>query len=98
MCRPNSNWGNELQWAVEDCRGRSFCAKIRSLSIAAMVYFVWQERNNRIFKDARHSWEYVLTRIAENIRDVSWHWRARREYNNWLVCREWGLADHIILV
>ena len=38
---------------------------MKCLTLAAVVYFTWQERNNRIFKDARHSREYVLVRILE---------------------------------
>lgn len=80
------NWSDVFQIMVRKGRGGSFCARMKCLTLAAVVYFTWQERNNRIFKDARHSWEYVLVRITENIRDVSWNWRARREYRNWALC------------
>ena len=42
--------------------------------------------------------EYVFVTIAENIKDVTWQWRARRNLENWTLCKEWGFNDHIILL
>jgi len=98
ITRSNSNWEEEAVNAIKEAKGGSFEARIRSLAIAATVYLIWQERNSRIFKDARHNWEYVLDRVNESIKDASWNWRAERNYRNWTLCKHWGLYDQIILV
>lgn len=76
----------------------NFEARIKCLSWAAVAYFVWQERNERTFKNERHHWEVMVEKIGVNIKEVTWQWRASRSYENWLLCREWGLCDQILLV
>lgn len=95
ICR---NWDEEVQAAIRENSGNGFEAKIRNLAFAASVYHIWMERNCRIFKNARHAWDYVLDRVNESIKDASWNWRASRNYRNWASCNHWGLYDPIILV
>lgn len=40
----------------------NFEARIKCLSWAAVAYFVWQERNERTFKNERHHWEVMVER------------------------------------
>lgn len=49
---------------MREGKGDGFCARM----LASVVYFIWQKRNSRIFKDAMHNWEYVLCKINENVR------------------------------
>ncbi|PWA88131.1 reverse transcriptase zinc-binding domain-containing protein [Artemisia annua] len=41
---------------------------ISRLSLAACVYFIWQERNNRLFKNESRKWEELLNAITDIIR------------------------------
>lgn len=53
----NGSWEEELSNAIKDGRGDTFEAKIKCMSRAATVYFIWQEKNA---KDDRHICEYVI--------------------------------------
>lgn len=53
ISRSNGSWVEELSNAIKEGEGDTFVARIRCLSWAAMVYFIWQERNARTFKDER---------------------------------------------
>lgn len=79
------NWNDLMQGTIREGKGDGFCARIKCLVLASAVYFVWHERSCRIVKDARHSCEYVLSKINKNVREVTWYWRARGQYRNWAV-------------
>lgn len=81
-----------------DIKGSQFRDHIRCVSLATVVYFLWQERNRRIFQQVRKDWRSILLKVEENVRSVVWYWRAKREYCNWLLCKEWGLRDDVILM
>lgn len=95
--RTANTWEDVIRGAVRENTGKSFNACLKNLTLAACVYFIWQERYHRIFKDIRHDWAFVLAKINENVREATWKWRARRDYTNWTLCKEWGLYDPIIL-
>ncbi|XP_019253947.1 PREDICTED: uncharacterized protein LOC109232647 [Nicotiana attenuata] len=40
----------EIEWACNNVRGRSANAEIYRIALASCVYYVWQERNHRIFR------------------------------------------------
>lgn len=43
-------WAFEWNWVKRKCKGRSRVAKVMSCAIAATLYFLWRERNKRIFQ------------------------------------------------
>ena len=88
-----STWEEEVQNAIKENSGSSFEARIKNLSLVASVYYIWQERNNRIFKNAAHNWEFVMARISDCVKEVSWNWRASRNYKNWAMYKLWGLYE-----
>ncbi|XP_060183140.1 uncharacterized protein LOC132613105 [Lycium barbarum] len=51
--RQPMQWSDELNWAVTNASGNSIAAQIFRIVLAGTVYFVWQERNQRIFQ-AKH--------------------------------------------
>lgn len=98
VSRSPSGWGMECVYARSEGKGESFRAKIRCLSLAAAVYFLWSERNSHIVKQEGHDWVYVVHQIEENVRLATWYWRGRRNFQNWITCGEWGLYDFNVLV
>lgn len=42
-------WEHEVNWVVAHNKGKSDAAEIYRMCLAASVYYLWQERNNRIF-------------------------------------------------
>ena len=76
--------------AIMEGRGKDFQAKLRCLSLTAAVYFIWQERNNRVFRREVYNWEIVLQQVENMVRDASRDWKAPHTFRNWILCREWG--------
>ena len=68
-----STWEEEIHNAIKENAGNSFEARIKNLSLAASVYYIWQERNTRIFTNAAHNWEFVIARISDCVKVASWN-------------------------
>lgn len=97
ISREAGNWDYECGWAVGNMRGHGFKAKISCLTFAASVYCIWNERNRRIFQNKVQNWRGVLMRIEEIVQAATWKWRAKRSFENWLLCKEWGICDQYVL-
>lgn len=95
--RSAANWEVERLRVLIEAKGSTFGAKLRCLTIAAMVYYLWQERNRRVFQQKSSDLTGELLEVEEYIRFGSWKWRATRNFPNWVLCKEWGLNEHIVL-
>ena len=66
--------GNEQSWErtvnklAEMYNGNSIGSVLRRISLAACVYFIWQERNFRLFRGISRKWEEVLKIVIDTIR------------------------------
>ena len=50
------------------CRGKSFQTIMRKLCLAATIYFIWQERNNRYHEGNFRDANFVSRTIVDLIR------------------------------
>jgi hypothetical protein len=48
---PASSWNHLLLWASTTYQKKNITHMIARLLLSTMVYFIWQERNNRIFSN-----------------------------------------------
>ena len=74
----------------EACRrfkGTALAAKIGKLCFAVVTYYLWQERNARIFGTGLKSTQQVLNDAERFICARVWGSKVKREYNNRLVCK-----------
>lgn len=60
--RNPGSWGCERRWLKTNCRGRSRRSHKLKVAIACTAYYIWQERNLRIFQQKSRGQE-VLTRV-----------------------------------
>ena len=68
--RAAADWTNGFQWAKLRLKlkgKRPYCIILR-LAWSACIYFIWRERNNRLFGWQQLSQEGVLLKIMEVIR------------------------------
>ncbi|XP_075083485.1 uncharacterized protein LOC142167226 [Nicotiana tabacum] len=49
ISRQAFRWKEELEWMINNCKGKSASSHIYRIAIAACIYHVWKERNLRIF-------------------------------------------------
>ncbi|GKA23503.1 hypothetical protein Tco_0709536, partial [Tanacetum coccineum] len=62
-------WQSILHGMSDARNGNNVKSVIRRLLLAACVYHIWQERNNRIFKDSKRSSEEVFKSIVDVIKN-----------------------------
>ncbi|XP_019245163.1 PREDICTED: uncharacterized protein LOC109225027 [Nicotiana attenuata] len=43
-------WGQELEWAERQYKGKSRTAEVYRMVLAGSIYYIWQERNAQIFQ------------------------------------------------
>ncbi|XP_060209486.1 uncharacterized protein LOC132636576 [Lycium barbarum] len=60
--RPVMRWADAVVWMVANVNGKSAAAKMFRAVLAAAVYILWQERNQRVFQGKKRT-ERVLTRL-----------------------------------
>ena len=61
------NWSEELQWAVQNLKGRNLASTLLRVAWKAFIYQVWKERNGRLHGNAARTNLQVL----EAIKDVT---------------------------
>nr|XP_016505941.1 PREDICTED: uncharacterized protein LOC107823746 [Nicotiana tabacum] len=62
-------WSQEIEWACNNVRGRSANAEIYRIALASCVYYVWQERNHRIFRTQLRLAGVLMKQIIQMIHD-----------------------------
>ncbi|KAJ6983827.1 hypothetical protein NC653_026594 [Populus alba x Populus x berolinensis] len=68
-CWPNTSWQRLLQWAASIFRKpKDFTHILSRMVLSTTVYYIWYERNNRIFKNAYRSPQELRAEAYEVIR------------------------------
>lgn len=94
MC---SNWEEEVEKAVKRFSGSNFGVRLGRVSFTVAVYCLWKERNQRIFRGIAKTPSSVVSDIEKFICAKTWHWQVTRNYSNWLVCKNWGMNEKILM-
>jgi len=61
-------WGREWIWVQRKCKGRSQDKKIDAAACSAAVYFIWKDRNLRIFQNQCNPVQTTLHCILDYLR------------------------------
>ncbi|PWA58483.1 RNA-directed DNA polymerase, eukaryota, Reverse transcriptase zinc-binding domain protein [Artemisia annua] len=64
----NMEWNEIVNEFARKFNGNSIGSVIRRLSLAASVYLIWQERNNKLFRGKQRGWEELYKMFHETIR------------------------------
>ncbi|KAH0703531.1 hypothetical protein KY285_017809 [Solanum tuberosum] len=65
--KQTSGWNEEQRWAQDHYKGKLPEAEIFRLTLAANVYYIWQERNQRIFQKKNRSCDELVRRIIQEV-------------------------------
>uniref|UniRef100_M1DU54 Orf147a protein n=1 Tax=Solanum tuberosum TaxID=4113 RepID=M1DU54_SOLTU len=71
--REARRWDEEVLWANTHYKGKQARAKVYRMAVAASVYVVWQERNQRIFKQIIKTPGMLVRKIVQEV-----HLRGRK--------------------
>ncbi|PWA73485.1 reverse transcriptase domain, Reverse transcriptase zinc-binding domain protein [Artemisia annua] len=64
----NCDWYGLIMRFANDCINKNIGWIVRRLVFAACVYFLWQERNERIFRDNQNSSQEIYNKVVENVK------------------------------
>ena len=64
----NCEWYGLIMRLANDCINKNIGWIVRRLVFAACVYFLWQERNGRIFRDNQNSSQEIYNKVVENVK------------------------------
>ncbi|XP_058217275.1 uncharacterized protein LOC131328341 [Rhododendron vialii] len=95
--RDPEEWDSELRWAIDHCRGKSFRSFLLKLVLAAGVYYIWLERNSRVFGGNHRGVAQVLASIEDNVRLLVC---TREHFPNSLenerLCCSWNISSRVL--
>ena len=66
--RDPSDWDEELQRTIQRTKGKNLKAIILRIAWNTAIYFIWTERNRRIYQDKERTRMQVMEMIKEVIR------------------------------
>ncbi|KAL4385009.1 hypothetical protein GQ457_15G029520 [Hibiscus cannabinus] len=58
-------WAEEFDWVVACLKGRSLLVHILKLAWGVFVYFIWEERNHRLYRGEYRSDTFILNCIGD---------------------------------
>ena len=92
----NMEWNDIVTELVEKLNGNSVGSIIRRVCLAASVYLIWQERNQRIFRDEKRSWEELYEVLLETIRLRLMSLKAKKSMAVLKVQKEWNVEFKMV--
>ena len=71
MCKiqtGSNSWKTVLEELIKMPNKRNIWLILRKIVFAAVTYFIWIERNSRLFKDVKRPWEILWKEIEETVK------------------------------
>ncbi|GJZ85987.1 hypothetical protein Tco_0657597 [Tanacetum coccineum] len=97
-----SNTGNDWQDIVSSMAARNCSNNIKSIlqriTLSTVVYYVWQERNARIFTQDKRDTETLLKIVTESIRMHLMSLGVKRSYQVEKVAKVWEVEMRFVYV
>ncbi|KAL0283961.1 UNVERIFIED_CONTAM: hypothetical protein Sradi_7212300 [Sesamum radiatum] len=86
------SWQTDISWASGRWRNNHLLNEASRAMLAAMVYYIWRERNSRRFANTSSSAEAVTSRAIEEVRNriLSVHIRPSLQLS--ILYRVWGIT------
>ncbi|XP_060182396.1 uncharacterized protein LOC132612070 [Lycium barbarum] len=67
ISKPVPGWLEEQNWAKSNAAGNNSKAEIYRMPLAGCVYYLWQERNQRLFQNKKRTKDTMLGQIIQDI-------------------------------
>jgi hypothetical protein len=68
MEQVGSRWDDIIEWLKQRAKSSTITNVLGRLLVAASAYFIWQERNNRMFNNQNRSSNVLLNVIMDTVR------------------------------
>ncbi|XP_016549166.1 uncharacterized protein LOC107848980 [Capsicum annuum] len=60
-------WSSKIMWIESHIKGRSAASHIFRMVLAASVYYIWKERNCRIFRSSSATQDKVVRLVIQDV-------------------------------
>ncbi|XP_021979821.1 uncharacterized protein LOC110875937 [Helianthus annuus] len=87
----DASWGSIMAWFEQRASSKSAETIVSKLVVAAAAYFVWQERNNRLFSQNNRSSSKIADIVLQTVRLKLITFRAGRRSKNPLQLERWKM-------
>ncbi|KAG5564545.1 hypothetical protein RHGRI_000653 [Rhododendron griersonianum] len=92
------NLNSKAQWGSLYGNGVSMRVTLFKVCLTASVYYLWKERNGRIFLQVGHESTGVEKLILDEVKSYASSWKHElKTPDNLRVCCEWRISDSIFL-
>ncbi|XP_009617973.1 uncharacterized protein LOC107811610 [Nicotiana tabacum] len=65
--RDSKCWDEELTWVVQNASGKSPGAAVYRMLLSAIIYYIWNERNQRVFTNKQQGKEVIIKKIVQDV-------------------------------
>ncbi|KAJ0585603.1 putative reverse transcriptase zinc-binding domain-containing protein [Helianthus annuus] len=89
----SEKWEDICQWMVPKARSKSVQVVSNKLLISATAYYVWQERNNRFFRNQLRPPEKLLEIIVQTVRLKLMSFKFKRSARVQAFLEDWKLEE-----
>jgi hypothetical protein len=87
-------WDGVIDGGIRELQTRNFRASICNLALAATVYYVWLQRNARIYKGHIKPEEGIILSIKWDIKArVQFCSKVKLSVQNKVLCANWGISQ-----
>lgn len=89
----HNSWEDFIEKAANTWKGKSIHVVVNKLIFSALIYFLWQERNWRLFQNSRRSSVQLIGSIEENIRFKIMGLKLRDNSRVRKVLQDWRISS-----
>nr|XP_043612554.1 uncharacterized protein LOC122584457 [Erigeron canadensis] len=74
----SSSWDSIVLYLLSKAKSRSISSVLGRLVVAASAYYIWQERNNRLFKNHARPPDILVKTIKDTVRARLWKLKFKK--------------------
>lgn len=81
-------------WGSQFCKQGTIRSFLFKLSLAASIYYIWKERNGRVFQQTGREADFVVGQVMEEVKACALSWRKMpKSVDNICLGMAWGLPE-----
>ncbi|MFS7997147.1 putative reverse transcriptase zinc-binding domain-containing protein [Helianthus anomalus] len=86
-------WSSIMGWIEQNTSSKALDHIVSKLVLAAATYFIWKERNNRLFSNIRSKEEMVAQYILDTVRLRIMGFKIGRDVNSRKLLEMWEIKE-----
>ncbi|XP_021999247.1 uncharacterized protein LOC110896117 [Helianthus annuus] len=87
----DSTWGDIFEWLGLHSRSKSATHMVSRLLVAALAYTIWQERNNRLFRNQTRPPDVLCQAVLESVRYKLMGLKFKNNARVWELLEKWDI-------